>query len=385
MNLHFKIQPPQPCPICAVIPGQGNNGRFQHRYFTCKGSYKKGGPIFFYFGNEAEVTLYLNNTGNVLLVGPGPRMHDAAGKKRVLLAGGKRHARTACRALHPPLQPPAFMRFQVSEHLCRPHVGAGPPIWCHARVCRAPLLWKIPALSECHWPHGLLDRGAGMGWVWVCLSAGSSLAHPLHVSKPDFCVRRVSGSGEHAATMARQPQRLLPLVCLRTTLPCSHRHFRPPPQTMADYAELIYSLRVQLGSLDTPVIGFGGSYGGILAAWMRMKYPYLVNGAIAASAPIWGCGGLGAETARSGGRGGRGGVACVAWHRGCCPVSMVWQVHGAPARARLLVCPEAACVSARHGGLLRALPRLGPGACEPAPQAASHLIPGNTPITDCRR
>jgi len=63
---------------------------------------------------------------------------------------------------------------------------------------------------------------------------------------------------------------------------------RSVSQILSDYAHLIVHLYDQFKlPQSTPVITFGSSYGGMLSGWMRMKYPHLVEGALASSAPIF--------------------------------------------------------------------------------------------------
>ena len=56
-------------PLLTSLQGEANKKTFRQRYYVCDTHWEpqmaggNAGPIFFYFGNEANVLLYLNNTG----------------------------------------------------------------------------------------------------------------------------------------------------------------------------------------------------------------------------------------------------------------------------------------------------------------------------------
>ncbi|XP_048140627.1 lysosomal Pro-X carboxypeptidase-like isoform X1 [Rhodamnia argentea] len=57
-------------------------------------------------------------------------------------------------------------------------------------------------------------------------------------------------------------------------------------QALADYAEILIHLKQKLNAKQSPIIVIGGSYGGMLATWFRLKYPHVALGALASSAPV---------------------------------------------------------------------------------------------------
>lgn len=58
-------------------------------------------------------------------------------------------------------------------------------------------------------------------------------------------------------------------------------------QALADLAYFIIAMNEKFHlNRDTKWIAFGGSYPGSLAAWLRLKYPYLIHGSISTSGPL---------------------------------------------------------------------------------------------------
>ncbi len=58
-------------------------------------------------------------------------------------------------------------------------------------------------------------------------------------------------------------------------------------QALSDYISLLTHFKSthKLAS-NIPIIAFGGSYGGMLSSWARMKFPNVFRGAVASSAPV---------------------------------------------------------------------------------------------------
>ncbi|EAR86508.2 serine carboxypeptidase S28 family protein (macronuclear) [Tetrahymena thermophila SB210] len=60
-------------------------------------------------------------------------------------------------------------------------------------------------------------------------------------------------------------------------------------QAINDYAKFLVWFKKSLGCGDDecPVVAFGASYGGMLSAWIRMKFPEIIDVSLASSAPIF--------------------------------------------------------------------------------------------------
>ena len=64
-------------------------------------------------------------------------------------------------------------------------------------------------------------------------------------------------------------------------------------QALHDYNAILASIRTEYSSWDSALVTFGASLAGSMAAWMRIRFPAMVDAAWASSAPLRGYDGTG--------------------------------------------------------------------------------------------
>lgn len=186
-------------------------------------------------------------------------------------------------------------------------VGARHPRLPRAAPAAAPPRRATPGVANCtlHWIEQTIDH-----FSWAATPTGATTYSQRYFTYDAFWDRAGNGSiwfyagneadvtlyVEHTGLMWEHAASAGALLIFAEhrfygpSLPCGDAwpqcvRYLTHEQAQADYAALALHIQSSYG-VTQPVVLFGGSYGGKLAAWTRIKYPGVFAGAVAASAPV---------------------------------------------------------------------------------------------------
>ena len=212
---------------------------FSQRYFLCaKRHFDADAPaVFFYTGNEADVELYVNATGLMW------EMSAENGTRALLVFAEHRYYGQS--------RPSAMDDRKAPKRDRLAFLNAEQALADYAELLRHVVSRDVPRIAREQRRRQRRSR--------VTLNGGSRGEDDIGLSVND-------DDAEKRRETSRDEAPRVHVVDSRRRFSSDDEAFDPE---------------------SVAVVAFGGSYGGMLATWFRAKYPHVVDGAVAGSAPIW--------------------------------------------------------------------------------------------------
>jgi hypothetical protein len=120
------------------------------------------------------------------------------------------------------------------------------------------------------------------------LMGGEGTANPIWISGLQVPTQIVAWAAEFGAMLFSIEHRFYGQTQPFPDLSTANLAFLTSEQALADAAYFKDVMTAQYSlPANTPWISVGGSYSGALSGWLRLKYPHVVVGAVATSAPVF--------------------------------------------------------------------------------------------------
>ena len=184
-------------------------------------------------------------------------------------------------------QPSASLGAMASEAARRPPPPPSPPArWFDGQVVDhfVPATERTPHWSQRFYVNDTLWGGPGFP---VFMYIGGESAESGHALSGELFMSHLAE--QHQALMVDVEHRFYGASHPTKDMGDESIALLSSQQALADLAHFVAWFSKTFGSGgtgDSPWVCFGGSYPGDLSAWFRLKYPHLVVGAVASSAPV---------------------------------------------------------------------------------------------------
>ncbi|CAG0913493.1 unnamed protein product [Notodromas monacha] len=333
----FPVMMDWPCTF--IIPFKVDHlsfttdSRYEQKFLINWDSFRSGGPIFFYAGNEGDIENFAENTGFMWELAPelgavlifaehryygesmpfgndslsGFMWELAPEFGAVLIFAEHRYYGESMPFGNDSLSiiRRAMMMAITMINTNQPAATDDDDAAARGTTCLLPIIIVCSSAAAiyfvaCYYDDEIIRRAMMMAITMMNTNQPAATDDDDAAARGTTCLLPiiivcssaaaiVTGMNHDELTPINQQQlmmMMLPHVAQHTK---ENRAYLSSEQALADFAELLHHLRHADGDTrlrTSPVVAFGGSYGGMLAAWFRTKYPHIVQGAIAASAPV---------------------------------------------------------------------------------------------------